>query len=235
MTTGAIASFLRKHAPRRALVAVAAPSEARAALSALGAPDDLARKEWQRHRLGDRFDLVVTGVSKANAAGAVARVLDATEHAAVISVGVAGALPGSGLGIGKVVLSESSVFADDGLDTPEGFRGCAAIGFPVCAGGDSAPVAPELLEALGPLADSRGPVATVSTCSGTDAIARAVRERTDALAEGMEGAAVGLVAERLGIPFAELRVISNTTGDRSRQQWDLPLALRGLASLIGRL
>jgi futalosine hydrolase len=51
----------------------------------------------------------------------------------------------------------------------------------------------------------------------------------------MEGAAVALAAVRLGLAFGELRVISNTTGDRARQQWDLKGALARLTDVIGRL
>ncbi len=178
----------------------------------------------------------MTGISKANAAGAVARVIDPREHGAVLSLGVAGALPGSDLNIADVVLSELSVFADEGLQVPEGFRDCAAMGYPLGpGGGSSAPMDGELLQALRPLADAAGPIATVSTCSGTDERARSVRGRTRAVAEAMEGAAVGLVAERVAVRFGEVRVISNTTGDRDRQVWDLPRALEALTRLIGRL
>jgi nucleoside phosphorylase len=66
-------------------------------------------------------------------------------------------------------------------------------------------------------------------------LAHEIRVRTGALAEAMEGAAVGMVAARLGVAFAEVRVISNNTGDRGGQAWDLPGALAGLTRLIGRL
>ena len=43
----------------------------------------------------------------------------------------------------------------------------------------------------------------------------------------------GQVAARLGVPFLEMRVISNTTGDRERQAWAIGGALRKLAGLAG--
>ena len=73
------------------------------------------------------------------------------------------------------------------------------------------------------------------------ACAHEVARRTRAVAEAMEGAAVGFTARRLGLAtgsapaFAELRVISNTTGDRSRQVWDLPRALSRLEQLGSQL
>jgi hypothetical protein len=51
----------------------------------------------------------------------------------------------------------------------------------------------------------------------------------------MEGAAAGFAALRMGAPFAELRVISNDTGDRFEQTWDLAGALRGLSALAALL
>lgn len=184
----------------------------------------------------------MTGVGKANAAGATARALQMRTYWSVINIGIAGALPGS-LRIGQVVLASSSVFSDEGILTPEGFRTCSQMGFPPApSSGDALPVDPELLSRLEPMVRSRGgsvgPVATVSTCSGTDALARGVVERTGAIAEAMEGAAVGLVAARFsdsfprrGTRFAELRVISNTTGDRGSQAWDMKQALAGLTDL----
>jgi nucleoside phosphorylase len=66
-------------------------------------------------------------------------------------------------------------------------------------------------------------------------MAHQVRGRTGAIAECMEGAAVAHVGVRLGIATGELRVISNTTGDRSGQRWDLKGALSALEKVIGRL
>ncbi|MBL8760188.1 MAG: futalosine hydrolase, partial [Phycisphaerae bacterium] len=78
-----------------------------------------------------------------------------------------------------------------------------------------------------------GAIATVSVCSGTDELAAEIRSRTGAIAEGMEGAACGLVAARMGVRFAELRVVSNHTGRRDRQGWNLEGAFRRLGELLG--
>ncbi len=218
------------------LLALAAPAEAEAALRALSGSVSLRNREWEVHRLAAPFDVLVTGVGKASSAGAVARFADPSEHRGILSLGVAGSLPGAGLGLGAVIAASSSVFADEGLVTADGFRSCPAMGFPLGPfEGAAVHPDPHLFACLRALTGFSGPVATVSTCSGTDALAGAVRERTGALAEAMEGAAVGAVAARLGIPFAEVRVISNTTGERAGQSWDLPGALGALSGLIGRL
>jgi futalosine hydrolase len=142
------------------------------------------------------------------------------------------------LALGQSVLASHSAFADEGVLTDAGYRTIAQMGFvlgppPV----NDARVAghARLLAALTPLVDTLAPIATVSTCSGTDALARIVRDRTGAAAECMEGAAIALVCARLGARFAELRTISNTTGDRSGQRWDSAGALARLSSILGRI
>ena len=51
----------------------------------------------------------------------------------------------------------------------------------------------------------------------------------------MEGAAIALVADTLDIRAAELRVISNSTGDRDRQVWNIREALDRLGKVLGLL
>jgi futalosine hydrolase len=219
---------------RAVLLAVAAPVEVRAVAGGLGAGGVLA--DWVEAALKPRLHLVQTGIGKVNAAAAVARIIDPTRHSAVISLGVAGALPGSSLQIGDCVVATASVYADEGLQTPEKFVDCAGMGFPLGPfAGSAVPVSPALLDLLKPLADRLGAVATVSTCSGTEVLAQQVAQRTGALAEGMEGAAVAHVCARLGLAFAEVRVISNTTGDRAAQRWDMPRALARLAAVSAGL
>lgn len=224
----------------RVLVVVAARNEASALLRGLR-PTAEPPDEWVLFRAGPETDLIVSGVGKANAAGAVARVLDPGVHGAVLSIGIGGAMGPGALAIGTAVGGEASVFGDEGVAGPEQFRSLSEIGFPPVPGvgdapaGDAAPCDPDLLEALRAIGvcERTGRIATVSACSGTDAGAAAVAGRTGAIVEAMEGAAVGLVAARLGVAFAEVRVISNTTGDRDRQVWDIPRAMTGLEG-IGR-
>lgn len=217
------------------LLVVAAPNEAQAILRTCGGVPLPA--PWRCISVGPYLDMVVSGISKANSAGAAARVLDPLRHRAVLSIGIAGSLPGEGSPpIGSVVLATSCIMADEGMQSPTSFSDCAALGFPLGDfDGSAVPVSPELGAALRPLADVAGPIATVSTCSGTDDAARRIAARTGAIAESMEGAAVALVGARLGIAAGEVRVISNTTGDRPKQTWRIREALDRLAALAAAL
>jgi futalosine hydrolase len=219
----------------RILIAVAAAREAEAVLSAIApnVPGAVSSEEWGVISVG-RVDLVRTGVGKSNAAGATARFLDAARHRLAINVGIAGALPGSGLSVLDAVIASECVFADEGVRTPDRFIMLSEAGFPCMAGRrDSVASDAGVMRELG-IGDARvGAIATVSACSGTDELASEIRDRTGALAEGMEGAACGLVSARTGVRFAEIRVISNRTGRREAQHWNLDGAFARLAEILG--
>lgn len=175
------------------------------------------------------------GVGRTNAAVATTRaLLQQGPFDAVINAGLAGALPGSGLSIGDVIVASGCIYAEEGLITPQGFADIASIGLSLGDfEGNAVPVDERLLEILS--ASFRiGPVATVATCSGTDEAASMIARRTDALAEAMEGAAVVHAARRLQTPAIELRAISNNAGDRSSQQWDFTGGLESLGRATRR-
>jgi futalosine hydrolase len=204
---------------KRTLVIVAVEAE-RAALGArcLAAPE---------------VRVVVAGIGRTNAAAATAEALTEARatgapFAAVISTGIAGALPGSNLALGTVVVADACIYAEEGIALPEGQGDMRVLGFPLGDfEGNRVPVDGALLvafRALGPACE----IATVATCSGTDAAALSVRTRTGAMAEAMEGAAVVHAARRVGVPAIEIRSISNTTGDRATQRWDISAAFAAL-------
>ncbi|MFA6044654.1 MAG: futalosine hydrolase [Phycisphaerales bacterium] len=224
----------------RSLFVLAAPAEFSAvarALSVVAHPP-----LWTPTNARPGLDIVQSGVGKANAAACVAWCLARRPYQRVLSLGIAGALPGSGLNIGDVVVATAAAYADEGVAAPEGFTDIGTLGFAPGAPAkhDQRPnigqgvrvdceIIPELPEA------HRGIVATVSTCSGTDALAAEVVRRTGAIAEAMEGAAAGFTALRLGAGFGEVRVISNTTGDRGGQRWDIKRALVRLGEIASSL
>jgi futalosine hydrolase len=64
----------------------------------------------------------------------------------------------------------------------------------------------------------------LSTCTGTTARAKELEERYHGLCENMEGAAVAQVAVLHGVPWLEVRSISNIVEDRDLKKWDIPKA-----------
>lgn len=174
--------------------------------------------------------VIVAGVGRVNAAVATTLALERGEYDRVVSVGFAGALPGSGLKPGAIVVADRAVYVEEGMLGPEGFQDLAALGFPLASffEGNSVVCDPSLWEGLGVERAVRGPIATVATCSGTDAGAAEVVARSGAIAEAMEGAAVVHAGRLLGVRGGEIRAISNQTGNRERQGWDVGAAVEAL-------
>ena len=157
--------------------------------------------------------VLTTGIGPVNAATALTRFLSRNEVAAVISCGIGGAYPGSGLEVGEAVCAAEECYADLGAQTPEGFLDMEALGFPVVNSHYN-----RLPLDLFP-AGRRVPFVTTSTCTGADAGAREIAARTGGAVESMEGAAIVHVAILHGVSVGEVRGISNAVGDRDRSTW----------------
>lgn len=181
----------------------------------------------------DSAYVVAGGIGRTNAAVATTTAIhNEGPFDFVISAGVAGSLPSGNLSIGDVVVASSCVYMEEGLVTPDGFQDMDAMGFSLGGfSGNTVPVDATLLSLLGAIGMT-GSIATVATCSGTDEQASLVAERTGCVCEAMEGAAVVHAARIAGLPASEIRVISNTTGNREAQKWDLDLALESLRVAI---
>ena len=80
-----------------------------------------------------------------------------------------------------------------------------------------------------------GPFVTVQQCSGVQAAGDTLAARFGGICENMEGAAAAHVAEANGIPFVEIRGISNRVVDRDLSQWDLPRAIRRCKRAVERI
>jgi len=179
--------------------------------------------------------VVAGGIGRVNAATTTtSSILTDGPFEWIINAGVAGSLPGSNLEIGDIVIADKCVYAEEGLVTPSGFKDMREMGFSLGDfEGNTVPVdcwMSERLSSIGVV----GSIATVATCSGTDEQASLIQHRTGCVCEAMEGAAVVHTANRLGTPTIEIRSISNTTGDRDAQKWNIDLALSNLGVAIGR-
>ncbi|MCZ7421319.1 MULTISPECIES: futalosine hydrolase [unclassified Micromonospora] len=206
------------------LVVTAVPAEAEAIQAGLADPT---------------VAVLPVGVGPAVAGAATARLLALAELAgrpyrAVVSAGVAGGFAGR-VAVGGTVLGSRAVAADLGAESPDGFVPIDELGMPaeLLGGGPALDADPELLAALRRAlpAATVGPVLTVSTVTGTAASTdELVRRHPEAVAEAMEGYGVAVAASQAGVPFAELRTISNPIGPRDRDAWRLRDALTALTA-----
>jgi futalosine hydrolase len=190
--------------------------------------------------IGRHEPVLELGVGKLAAALTLTHALTEHRPAAVLSFGLAGAYPSRHLraGLRGLELLDVGVvthewLADEGVEQPDGFRDLATMGLGEIGPWPSDVDLSDRLVAL--LGCPRVVGATVSTVSGIDRLSHAYAQRSGAQIETMEGAAVAAVCKRFGVRFAELRVISNFTGDRDRSGWDLEGSLAQLASVMTRV
>jgi futalosine hydrolase len=163
-------------------------------------------------------------VGPAASAALTSAALATGQYDLVVCAGIGGGF--GGLGVGDIAVASTIAFADLGAETAGGFVPVSTLGF----GTDRYEVAPRLsLELADCTRGHLGTVITVATVTGTAATADALRARyPDAVAEGMEGAGVAAAAVHHGVPFAEIRAVSNAVGPRDRARWRIPDALRAL-------
>lgn len=180
---------------------------------------------------GEAVTVLAAGVGPAAAAAGTARLLALAEAAgnpyqAVLSAGIAGGFP-TRTRPGGTVLATVSIAADLGAESPDGYLSLAELGF----GSSRIPADAHLLTALRAALPAAvpGAVLTVSTVTGTAASAAVLaRRHPDAVAEGMEGFGAATAAAQAGLPFAEVRTISNEIGPRDRSAWRIGAALAAL-------
>ncbi len=191
---------------------------------------------WRAVLAGRELFIAQTGMGKANAACAATVLCERLAPGLLINTGCGGAFPGFGIGVGDIAVADAECFADEGVLTPDGWRGLDVIGIPLYEGRgervfNRVPLPPgparcalEHAAAEG-FAAALGPFLTVSTCSGTSRRGEEVLRRFPGICENMEGAAVAHVALIYGVPCLEVRGISNMVVDRDMSRWDLKRAV----------
>lgn len=228
---------------QRLLIVAATGMEVRGVVDEQRAQAELAAGRWFHEPISERVGVTVSGIGRANAAGATAWTLGRGQYSTVVNVGICGALPDGGCDVGDVVIANESVFAEEGIALCDGDHDMSGLGFDLYPEPDGrwnamindAPLVTKMRQIFGPRVRVGG-IGTVARCSGTDAAAAQVRRQTGCVVEAMEGAAVVLAARRMGIrAVAEVRVVSNTCGERAAQVWALDKALATLDDVVERI
>ena len=180
------------------------------------------------------------GVGKVNTAAGLALAVERLEPAAVIQFGIGGAFVGSFLSVGMVAVAAREVHLDTGVRTDAGWAGMESLGFPLLNKSEplynafptDAALTRKTLEATGAHPCTFG---TSETVTGSFDDAQVLHERFDVSIESMEGAAAAQVCLALGVPFAELRGVSNIVGERDKRAWDVPAAVRAVNGAVERV
>lgn len=194
----------------------------------------------------------VGGCDKANAAHLLTCLLQAMEPAPslVLQTGIAGAFTGGGHSHatpGDVVLATEEIYADTGSSSPDGWLSAGELGLPIAHIGGMAfgngflldeglvRAAARAVEGAMTLRHAEhsephprvimGACVSASQVTGLRADGIATARRWGAVAETMEGTAAAHLCALYGVPFVEVRGISNLVVDRDRGSWEVARAV----------
>jgi len=170
----------------------------------------------------------------------------------VLQTGIAGAFPATDgawrAEVGDVVLATEEIYVDTGCAGPEGWLSAQDLGLPIAEiggreSGNRFTLDPRLVEAAAEIVvatgcdGSRGrpsvvtgPFATSSRVTGTRKEGEEIARRWAPVAESMEGAAAAHICALYGVPFLEIRGVSNLIVDRDRDAWQVERAIEVAAA-----
>lgn len=161
--------------------------------------------------------------------------------AGVLMFGIGGAYPLPDLarcpGLLDICVANREVLGDFGIDLGDRFEY-----FPDKLGGPSlfqldpqfGGLVAKILTRNG-LDFHRGTFITVNSVSGTTGRGRIMSTRWQGICENMEGAAAARVCREFGVPFAEIRVVSNMVENRNPAAWKLEQACERAGAVAAKL
>lgn len=170
---------------------------------------------------------LVTGVGMVATTFSLTRELLSESVDLVVNIGIAGAFDDT-FEIGEVVQVTTDRLVEMGVEDREIFIEADVLG---------------LVDTKDMMFVSDIPVNDLPVASGitvnkvhgnTESIQRTV-EQFNPDVESMEGAAVGYVCWKMGVPWVQIRGISNVVEPRNRETWNIPLAMNNLHIEVNRL
>lgn len=200
----------------RILVVAATPAEAP------GLPASVRR----RHDV----DLLVAGVGMVATAAACARALALQRYDLAVNAGVCGAFDRA-LPPGTVVHVTSDRLSELGVEDGDRFVPLDRIGLVETT--EIVNTSPPVNPVLAALPAVRG--VTVNTVHGNEESIARVVALFQPQVESMEGAAFAHACAAAGVPYAQVRAVSNIVERRNRAAWRLDEAVRNLHGVLSRM
>jgi futalosine hydrolase len=221
----------------RVLVVAATEAEVSPFVSTLNRVADAGHRVTRYQGAGHDVDLLISGVGMVATAAWCSRVLSAERFDVALNLGVCGSFrpeifPGSVVHVVSDRLAELGAEDGDAFLTIQEMKLLGDDDFPFTNGrlvNASPPV-------LGPLSRMRAANGiTVNTVHGNeDSIAR-VTKRFSPDVESMEGAAFMYACLTQGVPFAQVRAVSNMVERRNRAAWKLEEAIANLGAVARQM
>jgi futalosine hydrolase len=188
-------------------------------------------------RNGHQIVLAQTGVGQVATALALAEHLaqPARSFGAVVQAGIGGVFNGL-YPLGSVVQVERDCFGDLGIEEKGRFTTLFEAGL---AKADEKPYTDGWLvnrtDLLHKLPLPKVKAVTVNKVSDSPLQRQQLLDGFGPDVESMEGAAFHYACLRYGLPFVQLRGISNVVGERDKAQWDIKTAVDNLATAVLQL
>jgi futalosine hydrolase len=177
-----------------------------------------------------RHDIVITGVGIHAAVYQITQQLLHHHYDLVIQAGVAGAFAQSNLQPGAVVFVGQDTFGDAGLLHNGTFESLQQLGLQKDK---------EWLVNNHPVLQNeqlvKARAITVNTLSSEESWINALHQKWQPDIETMEGAALHYVCGKRGVPYLQIRAISNVVGDRNKNNWQLESAITNLNDTLNTL
>lgn len=173
--------------------------------------------------------VLITGVGMVATAYILTRELVKHQYDVVLQAGVGGSF-NRDIALGDVVLVSKDRFADMGAEDREAYIDIFDMGL---LRGSEKPFTDTWLEMLDSQWLQHFPVrqvagVTVNTVSGNEKSIARIAGAFSPDVESMEGAAMHYVCLQEGVPFVQLRAISNYVEPRDKSKWQMGKAIKSL-------
>lgn len=185
--------------------------------------------------VNSRADVLVTGVGVPATIYHLQKRIQQLDYDYIIQAGIAGSFSHN-IALGKVVLVEQDAFADLGMEEKGNLKSIFDTGF---ANKDDFPFTNGwLVNSTGALLKSglsKVKAVTVNKVSDSELQKQQLISNFNAAIESMEGAGLHYVCLQEGIPFIQVRSISNHVGERDKTKWKIKDAIENLNKELSAL
>ncbi len=178
---------------------------------------------------GHSMGVIITGVGLLHTSYALAASLQEIRPDLLLQAGIGGSFSPS-LSPGQVVMVDQEIVGDLGVEEDGVFKDVTDMGF---LGGNDFPYSNKWLvnDRIAQWEHTGLPVVkglSVNEITTRPERIALLQQKYGASVESMEGAALHYVALQAGIPFLQLRAISNFVGERDKTKWRIKEAITAL-------
>ena len=180
-----------------------------------------------------KVDCLITGVGLMATTWSLQQQLHQKKYDYVLQAGVAGSFD-SQLAPGAVAVVGKDGVGDEGVWEEGRFKSLSQLGLR----SDAPPYSNGWLHNPDPVLERFGlPAVAATTVNNISTDEAMIRHLTHmgARLESMEGAALHFVCLQMGVPFLQLRAVSNAVGERNKKHWNMPAAINSLNTALLRI